>query len=181
MFKQTHIAATAPTVNDDFSAGFREGVYWFNTATDDFYICTSDAEGAASWETAGGTSINRWDDWTPSLAWAGNTPSVGVTTIGRYVIAEKICLFTLEVSGTNTPGAAITGVTIGLPATAAIADTNSTVPIDSFLLDDGGYTIKNEQAKIDSIADPAVFIHNGLGIAASHAFTLYYYGEYEMI
>lgn len=179
MFNPTHISSSAPTVNDDFSAGYRPGIFWFNTSTGLFYVCEDDAEGSASWSVTGGTSILTWSDWTPSFSWTGNSPLVDPTVVARFILSGNICYFTLQISATNQAGAAITAVTIGLPATAAIADTNSNIPIDSFLLDNGSYTIKTEQAKIESVSDPAVFNHSGLGIAASHAFELYYYGEYE--
>ena len=53
--KHNFSADAAPTVNDDFDAGYQAGSMWIineaGDATDgDVYICTDGAEGAANWE-----------------------------------------------------------------------------------------------------------------------------------
>jgi hypothetical protein len=60
---QDHITATvAPTVNDDINLGFTVGSTWFNSTSATFYRCTSNASGAATWQsvtagTGGGETL----------------------------------------------------------------------------------------------------------------------------
>lgn len=50
-FKNNLAATTAPTANDDVTAGYEAGSTWIVTATGFVYTCVSAAEGAASWVT----------------------------------------------------------------------------------------------------------------------------------
>lgn len=54
-----HVAATtAPTVTDDVNAGYFEGFLWVKQDTDQVYVCSDAAAGAAVWDdiTAGGAA-----------------------------------------------------------------------------------------------------------------------------
>src|SRR3989304_8326926 len=49
-------ATTVPGTGDDITFGYKEGSFWYNTATNTLYYCTSNAKGAATWTSvaAGG-------------------------------------------------------------------------------------------------------------------------------
>ncbi len=69
MFNPTHITNSAPTVNDDYSAGFRAGVFWWDYSAKRWYLLEDETTGAADWKNVSGGAITSWDDWTPSYSW----------------------------------------------------------------------------------------------------------------
>lgn len=47
--KNNYTATTNPTVNDDSSQGYSAGSVWYNTSTQEAYLCTDPANGSAIW------------------------------------------------------------------------------------------------------------------------------------
>ena len=175
MFAPTHISSSAPTVNDDFSAGFRPGIHWYNTSTGTFYVMIDDAEGAADWNTVSSGDVGSWSDWSPSYTWTGNTPT-GITTVARYITVGDICIFTLDVNATTAAGSSLTDVAFTLPET--VTDNNNYIPVGSSYTD-GGSSANDNVAVVDGNT-PAGVIHQVFNaIAQSTAFDLYFAGFYE--
>ena len=69
--KPIWIQSVAPTVNDDRSAGFTEGVYWFDTVAGTLYLLEDDAIGAASWTAIASSSGVTARSGTESVTTAG--------------------------------------------------------------------------------------------------------------
>lgn len=129
MYRPTHISASAPTVNDDYSSGFRNGNFWWNTTDDTLYVLVDHTTGAADWDSVSSSAIASWDDWTPTLTWTGNTP-VRVSYVARYQMTGNVVVFTLDISVTNDSGSAITNLTVSLPETPV--DNNNFIPVWTF-------------------------------------------------
>lgn len=180
MYKPTHISAAAPTVNDDYDDGYRNGNFWRDTGTPDLLLLVDETVGAADWDTVlTGGALAEWDDWTPSYTWTGDQPT-GVTTVGRYCKVGDTVWITLQVKGTAGIGATgVTDMTCTLPMTAA--DTNAYIPIESYSLNDVKWSIEH-LGVIDSRSDPRVFAHLDFAtINSGDSFELYYSGFYEKI
>lgn len=62
--KPTWLDTSDPTVNDDRSGGFTEGVFWVNKTSGDWFVLKDDAIGAASWTkiAASATSFRSGND-----------------------------------------------------------------------------------------------------------------------
>lgn len=82
MYRPTHIAAVAPTVNDDYSGGFRNGNFWINTVSANLYSLTDDTTGAAVWIQVGGSGIYKLQE-------------TGVTSDTTFTIPEGYLLQTI--------------------------------------------------------------------------------------
>ncbi len=132
MYRPTHISASAPTVNDDYSAGFRAANFWWDTSADTFYILVDDATGAADWVSVGGGGIYRIEE-------------LGVTANTTFVIPEGYLLQTITViynSGTDVKlmfGKTAGGDDIG--ETLAISGTPITITKNIDLADSGDFTV----------------------------------------
>lgn len=122
MFRPTEISASAPTVNDDFANGFREGIYWFDTTTGSLYICVSDVTGAADWDEVNTGGAYVWADWTPSFAFTPATPTTP-TYVARYMQIGNIVHFYFDLDGSNDSGSTL--ATIAMSPPIEIADTNT--------------------------------------------------------
>jgi len=177
MYRPTTISASDPTVDEDYSNGYRSGNFW-KTPTD-LYILEDEATGAANWESAlSGENLGDWDSWTPSYTWYGDQPS-GVATVGRYCMVGDTVYITLQVSGTAGIGASgVTDMTCTLPVDAA--DLSSYIPLEF-----SGYIgvadwSKGHFAVIDSASDPRKIAHICFTVIPSGtAFRLHYSGFYE--
>lgn len=176
MFRPTKITNTAPTVNDDFSAGYHEGFLWFDTSSNLFYVCEDNAEGSADWEEAGGSIIDEWKDWTPSITWTGNTPT-GVSTVARYIKIRDTVYFTLYVTGTTAATVNLTDMDTDLPVTAL--QTNNIIPVENVTKVGASY-LDTYEAVIDCTSDPKYLKHLDFpAIAPSTQFRFYFQGIYE--
>ena len=73
-------AASAPTVNDDETKGYRTGWQWHDSAGDDTYLCVDAAAGAAVWMefTAGSRIVEEAIDHT----WPGDGTDDRVIDLG---------------------------------------------------------------------------------------------------
>jgi hypothetical protein len=67
-----HVAAAAPTINDDSGDGYAVGSRWINTTTDKEYVLTDATVGAAVWVETTGTSFS---DQAANMLFAG--PTIG--------------------------------------------------------------------------------------------------------
>ena len=177
MFSPIYIATSAPTVNDDRDSGFIKGTYWWDETGMRMYLCTDDADGAANWDNVSSGSISSWDDWTPSYTWTGGTPS-GLSTVARYLLMGNLCFITLQVTGTTSLGG-LTDMSATLPATAAVVDNNSLIPMETYLIE-AGTPSRLLMASINSVTDPArLNCENFKSLPGSTAFGLYFSGSYE--
>lgn len=79
-------ASTAPTVNDDASAGYSNGSLWYDTTTLQFYVLVDNTEGAAVWVDL----TNADDSYQGAWAASTNTPTLadGTGTNGDYYLAS---------------------------------------------------------------------------------------------
>lgn len=178
MFKPTEVTSTAPTVNDDFSAGYHEGDLWWDTSTSIFYVCVDNAEGAADWDEIGSSDVGSWATWSPSYTWTGNTPT-GLTTVARYMLIGSLCVFTLDVDGTTGGAGNLTDFEFSLPQ--QVVDNDNYIPVSAIYNDNGSYG-KN-LALIDGASAASgdrkvkhVSFHT---IGTTTAFRLYFRGFYE--
>ena len=176
MFTPIHISSSAPTVNDDFSAGYRPGIGWYDTATGTFYVLEDDAEGAADWKTISSGDIGSWGDWSPSYTWTGNTPT-GVATVARYISVGDICVFTLDVTGTTAAGSSLTNLGFTLPE--YVADNNNLIPVAEYY-DSGGTPANDNIAYIDGTTPGGVTHASFTAIPQSTGFNFYFSGFYEI-
>lgn len=65
---KTIILDRDPTVNDDYSSGFRTGQFWLNTVANTTWVCElAYPNGAAIWNSVGGTSSAVWIQETLSI------------------------------------------------------------------------------------------------------------------
>jgi len=138
MFRPTVISTSAPTVNDDFDAGYRQGIGWFNTSTSTFYICDDDSDGAASWTEINTGLAYSWSDYTPTFTPTGGTVT-GASYVARYISINNLVSFYIDYSGTADGD--ITDMKITLPS--APADNDCFVPVMHYYLDNGSYGIDN--------------------------------------
>lgn len=179
MYRPTTISASAPTVNDDYSAGYRRGNHWWDTVTETLYILENEATGTADWNAVTSSSIASWDDWTPSFQWTGNTPAA-LAYVARYQEIGNLISFTLDVDATNDSGTSITNMNCSLPE--FVADNNNYIPVSTFSYIDGTCGSTNV-AYIDGLNDTpanrklshALFAE----VAADLDFNLYFRGFYE--
>lgn len=114
MYRPTHIAAIPPTVNDDFSTGFRQGNYWWDSVTKTEYILEDEATGTAVWTSVNTGTSYEWKDWSPTFTW---TPAIasGISYVARYYQVGTHVGFYLDISATNSTGSPITAVSAVLP------------------------------------------------------------------
>ena len=174
MFEPTHISDADPTVNDDYSLGFRPGVFWWNYDTNRWYLCEDDADGAAEWPAISGSAVRSWNDYTPSLSWTGATPNV-TSAIYRYCLTGNKCDLTIEINGTNGIGASVTDLSISLPVDAAAYGVSNLTVVDFTAIIDGVIS-KLDIAVIDTtVADPGALTHPAFSaIGSGESFSLYY-------
>ena len=178
MFAPTHIAATSPTVNDDYNDGFRAGVYWWDITLSKWFFLVDHTVANAVWTDITGSSLGGWTVWKPTLGFTGNTPT-GVTEVPRYIKLGNLVYFTLQVSGTTSAIMGnLTDFQSSLPDVYAVQN-SSLVPITCFV-DVAGVQSKAYIAEINSNVDPAFLTHTTwVNINAFAAFSLYYAGFYE--
>ena len=176
MFAPTHIAATSPTVNDDYNDGFRAGVYWWDITLNKWFFLVDHTVANAVWTDITGSSLGGWIRWVPVLGWTGTDPA-GVTVVARYIKLGNLVYFTLQVNGTAGAGV-ITDFQSSLPDVYAVVNA-SIVPVTCFA-DVAGVPSKAYIAEINSTVDPALLTHTTwVNINAFAAFSLYYAGFYE--
>ena len=176
MFRPTEISASAPTVNEDFDAGYRPGNLWFDTSTNVMYICDDDANGAASWTVISSGDVGSWADWTPTLSWTGNTPT-GVTTVARYLAIGDMRFFTIDISCTTGGVGDLTGLEISnLPG--GVADNNNEIPVSSYYKSGASYSDDNI-AYIDGDGGEKIAHHDFPTVGTTTAFEIYFRGFYE--
>lgn len=176
MYRPTNISSSAPTVNDDYSAGFRNGNFWRTPSS--LYVLEDDAVGAADWQNAlSGEDLGIWASWTPVITWTGSTPT-GVVTVGRYCIVGETVYILLQVRGTGGISDT-TDMSCTLPVTAAY--TPAFVPLIFYnTLNSGSDVGKDNFAVIDSVSDPRVLGHVCFPtIGTEVVFGLFYAGFYE--
>ena len=179
MYRPTEISASAPTVNDDYANGFRNGNYWHNTATSIHYILTDHTTANAVWSPISSGSVDEWDDWTTTITWTGNTPT-GVSYVARYITIGEVCCFTLDVSCTTGGIGNLTDMTFTLPE--QVADNNNLIPISSFYMV-AASPLNTNIAYIDGTDNTPAnriakhFIFPVVGTAT--AFDIYFRGFYE--
>jgi len=126
MYRPTHIASANPTVDNDFSEGYRIGNFWWNDSSGAMFLLEEDTVGAASW--VGVTEIAYdWDDFVPTIQFTGGTTTP--TIVARYATIGKTVEFKISANGTNI-GTEITGFNITLPV--APKDQALYVPLGCF-------------------------------------------------
>ena len=140
MYRPAEISASAPTVNDDYSSGYRNGNYWWNTTTEILYILEVETTGSASWVAISSADVGAWDDWTPTITWTGNTPT-GVSYVARYILIGDVCYFVLDVDCTTGASTNLTNMSFTLPET--VSDNNNYIPVTTFHRYDGSYATTN--------------------------------------
>lgn len=177
MYRPTHISTSAPTVNDDFDSGFRNGNYWWRTTTEALYILEDDSVGAADWVAIASGDVGTWADFTPSFGWTGNTPT-GVTYVARYITIGDICMFTVDVSFTTGGSGNLTDMGFSLPET--VADNDNLIPISSYYDVAGVYA--NVNIPYVDGATPAGVKHAYFPtIGTTQACNFYFRGFYEYV
>jgi len=125
MYRPTYIDSSAPTVNDDYSAGFRQGNFWFDDSTNSFYVLKDHTTGAASWVLVSGGAATAWANYVPTFSWTGGSPTM--TYVARYRTQGNTVIFQLWFEAANTSGSTATKVDITLPVTPK--DNNNYLPI----------------------------------------------------
>jgi hypothetical protein len=177
MYRPTNISSSAPTVNDDYSVGFRNGNFWWNTTNEVLYILEDQTTGNAVWtNTISGENLGQWASWTPTYIWVGGTP-VALTTIGRYCAVGDTTYIILNVKGT-APLTNITDMWCTLPVEPA--NTSARVPLTFYSNVTGTGVGKDHFAIVETITEPRMLWHVCFQvIPASANFELYYSGFYE--
>ena len=176
MYRPTHISTSAPTANDDFDDGYRNGNYWWNSSTEVLYILEDDSVGAAVWTALSSGDVGTWDDWTPSFTWTGNTPT-GVTYVARYIDVGDTCYFTLDVSCTTGASGNLTDMSFTLPET--VTDNDNYIPVSSFYEYDGTPS-SNNIAYIDGETPGDEVEHLSFPtLSTSKSLRMYFRGFYE--
>jgi hypothetical protein len=179
MYRPTYISNADPTVTDDYANGFREGNFWWNSTDETLFVLSDHSTGSADWDTVTSSDIASWDDWTPTFTWTGNTPS-SLSYVARYQRTGDLVSFTLDVTGTNDTGAAITNLTVSLPVTPV--DNDNDVPVSTFSYLDSVCSYANV-AYIDgtnNTANQRILRHASfVAIDGSDDFNLYFSGFYE--
>lgn len=127
MYRPTHIAAVAPTVNDDITEGFHRGNYWWDTVTQTQYILEDEADGAAVWVIVAGGGSLAWANWIPVVTFTGGAATP--TYVARYQTVNNTVYFTLLLQAANTSGSTTTAVSCTLPVTPK--DNNMFIPINA--------------------------------------------------
>lgn len=109
--KDNYNATTAPTVNDDSSAGYGVDSRWLDTTNDKAYICLDDSVGAAVWKeitaTGGSSGLPTADydsGWFAVTTFSSYTKSHGLGTIPR--------LWILLWGSSSTPTSYVRAVTV---------------------------------------------------------------------
>jgi len=178
-YRPTHISESAPTVNDDYGDGYRNGNFWWNETSGTLYVLVDHTVGAADWDAITSSSVAAWDDWVATIAWTGNTP-VGVSYVARYQEVGNLICFVLDVRGTNDTGADITDMECTLPE--SVADNDNFIPVSTYSLIVATAN-SNNIAYIDGndndLADRKLYHASFNAIGASEAFELYFRGFYE--
>ena len=175
MYRPTHISSSAPTVNDDFSDGFRAGNLWWNTSSDIVYMLEDDSTGAASWVAISSADVGSWDDWTPTITWTGNTPT-GVSYIARYITIGDVCYFMLDVSCTTGGSGNLTNMKFTLPKT--VVDNDNYIPVQTFHEYDSTYAQTNI-AYVDGKTPGDVEHAYFPTMSPSKSLNMYFAGFYE--
>lgn len=177
MFRPTEISSSAPTVNDDFSAGFRQGMLWFNSTTSNMYVCDDDAVGAASWTAFNTGATYNWADWTPTFTFTGGT-ATGVTYVARYISINDLVTFYIDYQATADGD--ITDCKISLPTVPA--DQDVYLPITHYY-SEGGSVGNDNIAYIDlndkTEGNRQILHARFQTIANAATFKLFYSGFYE--
>ncbi len=75
--RPTWIETANPTVNDDRSAGFAQGVGWLNTVSGAYFTLEDDAIGGAVW-TLIGTGVPAMRSGSDAVTTAGTVVAFGV-------------------------------------------------------------------------------------------------------
>ena len=178
-YRPTYISNVAPTVDEDYSEGYRNGNFWYNTVSATLYVLVDHTDGAADWDAISSSSVAAWADWTPTFQWTGNTP-VGVSYVASYQEVGSLIFFTLDVSATNDTGADITNMNCSLPE--SVEDNDNLIPVDTYSVIAGACSNYNV-AYIDgenNVEASRKLMHAAFGaITASQAFGLYFRGFYE--
>ena len=179
MYRPTYISSSAPTVNDDYGSGFREGNFWWDDATGTLYVLEDHTTGSADWVAVTSSTVGEWDDWTPTFTWAGGSVG-GFSYVARYIQIGNKVTFILNCQGTVSAGADVTGLTISLPVTPT--DVNMYVPVlnievrgTTFARTSIGYV----DAENNNAAQRLLKHEQWSAMGAGVSFRFAYWGEYE--
>lgn len=99
-------SASAPTVNDDYSAGYVPGMVWIHTSGSVIYVCVSNSIGAAVW-TAVGTAASTTASGIVELA--TNAETITGTDAVRAVTPAGLAATSVPLTRTISTTAPITG------------------------------------------------------------------------
>ena len=125
MYRPTNIASSAPTANDDYANGFRNGNFWLDTSASNFYVLEDHTTAAAVWILVSGGAVTSWTNWVPVFSWTGGTPTMSY--VARYTVSNKVVHFQLLFEAANASGSTATKVDVTLPSTPK--DNNNFLPI----------------------------------------------------
>lgn len=87
--KANRSAISNPTTGDDSGDGYSEGSLWVNTTTNEAFLCTDPASGAAVWEQFGGSGGGGTDTKTVKASTGDTTPDVlenKITVSGDLIV-----------------------------------------------------------------------------------------------
>lgn len=171
-----HDGTVNPTVNDDNTRGYSVGTLWVNTATQNVYVSTSVATGAAVWTqmtggSGSGSSFVQGGNSFGTLATIGTLDNNALRFITNNQEAIRILAANQFVGiGTSTPGAQLTIRRVTSGTAFSIRNTGDTA--DVFTISDNGEvtagTINGQTISSTANFTGSMTVANGLSVTSGN-------------
>lgn len=116
-------------------------------------VFTHDAEGSVTvvyYRSLSALDMASWAEWAPTLEWTG-TPPASITTVARYMKANKTVFFNVYISSTDGNGA----TALAIPLPVAPKDNDSFIPLTALQLNN--LTWSDPKAYIDDSSSNITF------------------------